>query len=134
MFNSDTKDVWYGLLKTKKGSVPVVYNPKLPEPPRNQLYLYNADKDAVLVYVKDKVAALLVDYGTAEEVQQAEKELKAKWKDACKEFLKERGESFVSTATPKAESKKKALPDDEPEVQLEEEATLDGEEWLDDDM
>lgn len=133
MFNSDTKDVWYGLLKTKKGSVPVVYNPKLPEPPRNQIYLYNADKNAVLVYVKDKVAALLVDYDSAEAAQQAEKELKNKWKEACKEFLKERGEFLISTAAPKAESKKKALPEDDPEIQLEE-AAMDAEEWLDDDM
>ncbi|HEX4975810.1 MAG TPA: hypothetical protein VFV48_07995 [Pseudomonadales bacterium] len=133
MFNADTKELWYGLLKSKKGSTPVVFNPKLPEPPRNQLYLYNAEKDAVVVYVKEKVEALLVDYDSPEAVQQAEKDLKAKCKEACKEFLKERGDVFVPSTTSKTESKKKPRVDDDADIQIEE-AALDGEEWLDEDM
>lgn len=133
MFNSDTKTVWYGLLKTKKTAIPVVFNPKLPEPPRNQLYLYNAAKDAIVVYVRDIVEPLLADYGTEEEVAQAEKELKSKWKEACKEFLKVRGDVVIPASGPKAEPKKKSLLDDDPDIQIDE-AALGEEEWLDDDV
>jgi hypothetical protein len=111
MFNPETKTVWYGLLQTKSENIPVVYDPKLPEAPKKQMYLYNATKDAIVCYVKEIVEPKLIEFDSEEERSRAEKELKTKWKAASKAFIKERGGPVLTNtvAAPSKPVKKQEL-------------------------
>jgi hypothetical protein len=125
MFNPETRTAWYGLLKTSSESIPVVYDPKLPEAPKKQMYLYNARKDAIVSYVKDIVEPKLVEFEGEGERENAVIELKAKWKAASKAFIKARGGPVLTAAVAitskvvkKPELETEALEDDDTESEM----------------
>ncbi|MDJ0958160.1 MAG: hypothetical protein QNI91_14930 [Arenicellales bacterium] len=90
MVDVSKKSIWYGRLETTSSNIPVIHDPGLPEPPTGQIYLYNAERDAILKYVADIVKPLLKNYEESER-QQIEKTLRKKWKSARKAFLNEYG-------------------------------------------
>ena len=126
MFNTSKKSVWYGRLETTSSKIPVIYDPGLPEPPTGQIYLYNAERDAVLKYVADIVKPLLKNY-EASERQQIEKTLRKKWKSARKAFLNEYGNRV---AQPRKRKSVAAPAQQEPELEAEIDKSDD--DWSDD--
>lgn len=104
MFDTSKKSVWYGQLETTSSKTPVIYDPGLPDPPTGQVYLYNAERDAILKYVTDIVKPLLKTYEESER-KKIEKTLRKKWQSARKAFLHEYGTRVAQprkrkTATP----------------------------------
>ena len=126
MFDTSKKSVWYGRLETTSSKIPVIYDPGLPEPPTGQIYLYNAERDAVLKYVADIVKPLLKNY-EASERQQIEKTLRKKWKSARKAFLNEYGNRV---AQPRKRKSVAAPAQQEPELEAEIDKSDD--DWSDD--
>lgn len=50
---------WYGILEAGESRTPVVFDPRLQPAPKGQVYLYNADRDAVVPYEWSIVSGLL---------------------------------------------------------------------------
>jgi hypothetical protein len=50
MFDSRGNKRWYGVLETSRGRTPVIHDPGLPEAPKGQVYLYNAEREAIVAY------------------------------------------------------------------------------------
>ena len=118
MFDTSKKAIWYGRLETNSANIPVIYDPGLPEPPTGQIYLYNADRDAILKYVVDIVKPLLKNYEESER-QQIEKTLRKKWKSARKAFLNEYGNRIAQPRKRKSTVNMSAQNDQELEVEIE---------------
>ena len=127
MFNASKISVWYGRLETTSSNLPVIYDPGLPDPPTGQIYLYNAERDAILKYVADIVKPLLKNYEESER-QQIEKTLRKKWKSARKAFLNEYGSRMAQPRKRKSTVAAPAQPD--PEIDIEIEKSDD--DWSDD--
>jgi len=104
MFEPSRKVVWYGQLETASAKTPVIYDPGLPEPPRGQIYLYNAERDAVLRYVLHIVQPLLKNLDGTDRVQ-VEKGLSKKWRSARKNFLREYGSNGMPQTRKKTTAK-----------------------------
>ena len=116
MFDTSKKSVWYGRLETRSSDVPVIYDPGLPEPPTGQIYLYNAERDAILKYVADIVKPLLKNYEKSERAQ-IEKSLRKKWKSARKAFLNEYGNRSIQPRKRKSASAVSTPTDPELEIE-----------------
>ena len=127
MFDTSKKSVWYGRLETNSSNIPVIYDPGLPEPPTGQIYLYNAERDAILKYVADIVKPLLKNYEKSER-QQIEKTLRKKWKSARKAFLNEYGNRVAQPRKRKSTVAVPAQQEQEPEVEIDKS----DEDWSDD--
>jgi hypothetical protein len=89
LFDSASSRVWVGLLVTEKDQTPVVYDPTLPGVPSGQVYLFNADRGALVPYKKDIVSRYLREV-SPEERRQMRSAVSAAWKAARKDFVRQR--------------------------------------------
>lgn len=94
MLTQDCKVVWYGMLKLDSKLTPVIFDPQITPSIKGCIYLYNADRDAIVQYTWDIVQRLLVDLDKTEK-NNLKKSLDAKWKAARKKFTKGRMYSFT---------------------------------------
>jgi len=85
MSYESSKSVWYGKLKTSSSVSPVIFDPKLPHVP-GRVYLFNADRKAIVQYVREKVDALLEEFTDAE-LKGIKQDIDAEWKKARKAFM-----------------------------------------------
>lgn len=92
MFDSSTMSIWYGRLKTAKSTTVVIFDPTLPKAPNGQIYLYNADRGAIIKYVETVVTPLLEDVDNTE-LGEIKKALKKRWASVRKAFIDEHGGS-----------------------------------------
>lgn len=95
MFDTTTKSVWYGRLNTSSSSTPVIYDPGLPPPPTGQIYLYNAERNAILKYAATVVEPLLHGLEKGEH-KMIEKALGKKWRSVRKTFLRDHARPLPS--------------------------------------
>ncbi len=78
---------WYGKLETSTRFMLVIFDPKLPPAPTGQVYLFNAERGAIVQYMWSVVSERLRDL-TAEEQKAAQGQLEQAWKTARRNFLK----------------------------------------------
>ena len=95
MLTQDCKVVWYGKLKLDTKATPVIFDPVLSPSIKGCIYLYNAERDAIVQYTWNIVQGLLQDVDKAEKTR-IKKEYDAKWKAARKKFTKGKEYSFAS--------------------------------------
>lgn len=95
MLTQDCKVVWYGKLKIGAKTTLVVFDPQITPSIKGCIYLYNADRDAIVQYTWDIVQRLLADLDKTEK-NTLKKSLDAKWKIARKKFTKGRVYSLTS--------------------------------------
>lgn len=98
MLTQDCKVVWYGKLKVDSKATPVIFDPQITPSIKGCIYLYNAERDAIVQYTWDIVQRLLVDVDKTEK-NALKKSLDAKWKAARKKFTK--GKLYQFTSGPK---------------------------------
>jgi hypothetical protein len=91
----DCKVVWYGKLKIDSKAIPVVYDPLIVPSIKGCIYLYNAERDAIIQYTWDIVRELLVDVDRTEKGT-IKKSVDAKWKAARKKFTKDKVYALTS--------------------------------------
>lgn len=90
MFDSSSMSIWYGRLKTSKSTTIVIFDPTLPKAPNGQVYLYNAERGAIIKYVAKIVTPLLEDIDKTE-LGEIKKALKKPWGAVRKAFINEHG-------------------------------------------
>ena len=95
MLTPDCKVVWYGKMKVDSKSIPVIFDPLITPSIKGCIYLYNAERDAIVQYTWDIVQRLLEDLDKTEK-NTIKKDLDAKWKAARRKFTKGRVYSFTS--------------------------------------
>ena len=95
MLTLDCKVVWYGKLKMDSKVIPVVYDPLITPSIKGCIYLYNAERDAIVQYAWNIVKDLLVDVDKVEK-STLKKGVDAKWKTARKKFTKSQTYAFTS--------------------------------------
>lgn len=86
MYNSSKKTIWIGELRTARGTSVVIHDNQLPEATPGRVYLYNAQRNAIVEYVEDIVKPNLHDIDEAA-TQSAEKEYSSAWKICRAEFM-----------------------------------------------
>jgi len=77
------------MLKVDSQLTPVIFDPQITPSIKGCIYLYNADRDAIVQYTWDIVQRLLVDMDKSQKAT-LKKSLDAKWKAARKKFTKGR--------------------------------------------
>jgi len=87
VLTQDCKVVWYGKMKVGSDATPVIFDPLLVPSIKGCVYLYNAERDAIIQYTWKIVQGLLVDVDKSEKAT-IKKTLDAKWKAARKKFTK----------------------------------------------
>jgi len=109
MLNKQSKAVWYGVLETPVLTTEVIYDPTLPCASSDKIYLYNAQREQMVLYVWHIVQPLLreLDAGQAEQVK---KSLDKPWKKARKAFIADRA---VVSQPPVVAKRKPAPKEDE---------------------
>lgn len=95
MLTPDCKVVWYGKLKVDSKATPVIFDPLLVPSIKGCIYLYNAERDAIVQYTWNIVQGLLVDVDKTEKAT-IKKAFDGKWKAARKKFTKGKLYSFTS--------------------------------------
>ncbi|MEZ5570855.1 MAG: hypothetical protein R3E64_02435 [Halioglobus sp.] len=93
MLTQDCKVVWYGKIKLDSKKIPVIYDPLITPSIKGCIYLYNAERDAIIQYTWKIVESLLCDVDKTEKAA-IKKSLDAKWKAARKRFSKGRVYAF----------------------------------------
>ena len=86
MYNTAKKQVWYGELRTARGNAIVIHDNQLPEASAGRIYLYNAQRKAIVEYVEDLVKPNLHELSD-EQLKAAESEFGGAWKSARAEFM-----------------------------------------------
>ncbi|MCH1930306.1 hypothetical protein L9G16_08940 [Shewanella sp. A25] len=86
MYNTAKKQVWYGELRTSKGTAVVVHDNQLPEASPGRIYLYNTERDAIVEYVEDIVKVNLHELDDAG-LKAAESKFSGAWKAARAQFM-----------------------------------------------
>lgn len=109
-----TKTPWYGKLETSSGTTKVIFDAKITAP-QGRIYLYNADRRAIVQYVEEKVRLVLKDVDK-EEQKAIKKELEKEWKAARSEFL---SREFIPLKLPKVEEKKQPDRIDDEDIEFE---------------
>jgi len=89
MLNKNRKTTWYGKLETATSSTEVIYDPTLPEAPKNRVYLYNVERGQVIPYVWEIVKDLLSE-AEGEERTRIKSRAGKRWKAARKTFMQGR--------------------------------------------
>ena len=100
MFKTRGNKRWYGVLETSRGRTPVIHDPALPEAPKGQVYLYNAERDAIVAYDLAIVSERLRD-ADADETRELKKVTARAFKAAMEAFVSARG-SRTAAASPRA--------------------------------
>ncbi len=108
MKNAAHSTVWYGELRALKGNTIIIRDEQLPEAARGRIYLYNTERDAIILYDEAIVTPKLFPL-TDEQREAAELKFNASWQKTLDQFLKNHRKFSVSE---KAEAKKEALEDD----------------------
>lgn len=109
-----TKTPWYGKLETSSGTTKVIFDAKITAP-QGRIYLYNAERRAIVQYVEEKVRLVLKDVDK-EEQKAIKKELEKEWKAARREFL---SREFIPLKMAKVEEKKQPDRVDDEDIEFE---------------
>ncbi|AZQ09224.1 MULTISPECIES: hypothetical protein [Shewanella] len=86
MYNTAKKQVWWGELKTSRGTAIVIHDNQLPEASAGRIYLYNTERKAIVEYVEDIVKPNLHELDDAA-LKAAEGKFGSEWKAARSDFL-----------------------------------------------
>jgi hypothetical protein len=85
MYDPMSTGVWYGELRTDSGSTVVIHDPKIPPSSNGRVYLFNAERGALIEYVEAIVKSKLFDLD-AEQTKAARKKYAKAWKAAQNKF------------------------------------------------
>lgn len=101
-FERDPGRTWVGWMENERERTPVMYDPTLPGVPTGQVYLYHADRGALVPYQRRIVVGFLRD-ADGEERKELRRVMNAGWKRARREFLRGRTVRRVPAAAEEAE-------------------------------
>lgn len=113
MLNKNRKTTWYGKLETATSSTEVIYDPTLPEAPKDRVYLYNVERGQVIPYVWEIVKDLLNE-AEGEERTGIKSRAGKRWKTARKTFMQ--GRIMLSRQPISKVETKVAKPSDDEEI------------------
>ena len=82
--------VWYGELRSKRGSTIVIRDDELPAAAQGRIYLYNTEREAMVLYDEAIVSDKLFELD-AEQQKTFEKQFKSGWEEAKKQLCKVNG-------------------------------------------
>ncbi|WP_144212406.1 hypothetical protein [Shewanella donghaensis] len=109
MYNTAKKQVWFGELRTTRGTSIVIHDNQLPDASPGRIYLYNVSRNTIGEYVEDIVKANLHEL-TTDQVKTSKAEHEAAWIAARAEFLAKHQAhmelSSVPDSAPPSKSKK----------------------------
>ncbi|MGL6124792.1 MAG: hypothetical protein ACRC1W_17765 [Shewanella sp.] len=131
MYNTAKKQVWYGELRTSKGNAIVVHDNQLPDASPGRVYLYNADRDAIIEYVEDIVKVNLYDLDEAA-LKAAETKCGGAWKAARAQFMSKHQARIDLNNVKETAPVRKAKPEVEPEVESDAVGVDFDDDWADD--
>ncbi|MBB1270803.1 hypothetical protein [Shewanella sp. SR44-3] len=109
MYNTAKKQVWFGELRTSKGSTVVVHDNQLPEAPKGRIYLYNTARNVIGEYVEDIVKVNLHDLD-ADGLKAAEAEFGDAFRAARAEFMAKNQTRIDLSKVPDTAPVRKAKP------------------------
>lgn len=104
MFKKNSKQPWYGELRSRTGTSIMIYDNKLPCPPSGRILLYNADRDRFIEYVEEIVTSKLFEL-EGDALAEAKKKLKKPWQKAKDIYLREHQSRLVPVSAPKKEAR-----------------------------
>ncbi|MCL2917879.1 hypothetical protein [Shewanella litorisediminis] len=117
MYNTAKKQVWWGVLKTARGTSIVIHDNQLPEASAGRVYLYNTERKAIIEYVEDIVKPNLHELDEAG-LKAAESNFSGEWKAARASFMeKHHARINLSNIKDAPASSRKAKADAEPEYE-----------------
>ncbi|MCL1067855.1 hypothetical protein L2735_13750 [Shewanella olleyana] len=114
MYNTAKKQVWFGELRTSRGTSIVVHDNALPDASPGRIYLFNANRNTIGEYVEDIVKVNLHELDN-EQLKSAKAEHEAAWLEARTEFM----------AKHEAHIELSSVPDSAPEPKKKPSAALD---------
>ncbi|MBT1444206.1 hypothetical protein KJI95_06660 [Shewanella sp. JM162201] len=118
MYNTAKKQIWWGELRTARGTAVVVHDNQLPEASAGRIYLYNTERKTIIEYVEDIVKPNLHDLDDAS-AKSAEGKFGGEWKAARAAFM-DKHQTRVNLSNVKETSgggRSKAKADVEPEYE-----------------
>ncbi|WP_076538628.1 hypothetical protein [Shewanella sp. UCD-KL21] len=86
MYNTAKKQVWYGELRTPRGTSIVVHDNRLPDASPGRIYLFNVSRNTIGEYVEDIVKVNLHEL-EPQQLTAAKAEHEAAWLAARAEFM-----------------------------------------------
>jgi hypothetical protein len=90
---------WYGELRTQKGNTVIIRDAQLPSAPTGRMYLYNADRDAIIEYDEAIVDSKLFPLDKDKQ-KQAEADFGQAWLAAKELFLQLHGKGMPADKQP----------------------------------
>lgn len=115
MYNTAKKQVWFGELRTARGTSIVVHDNRLPDASPGRIYLFNASRNTIGEYVEDIVKVNLHELDDAQ-LAAAKAEHDAAWQAARAEFMAKHEAhielSSVPDSAPEVKSKAPVVPDE----------------------
>jgi len=86
MYNTAKKQLWFGELRTSKGSTIVVHDNQLPAASPGRIFMYNTTRNKIVEYVEEIVKVNLHDLDD-EQINAAMAEFGDAWKAARADFM-----------------------------------------------
>ncbi|GIU52609.1 hypothetical protein TUM4249_23370 [Shewanella sp. KT0246] len=86
MYNTAKKQVWFGELRTSRGTSIVIHDNELPEASPGRIYLFNVNRNTIGEYVEDIVKVNLHELDSAQ-LETAKAEHDVAWLAARAEFM-----------------------------------------------
>ncbi|MDO6775508.1 hypothetical protein BCU94_06820 [Shewanella sp. 10N.286.52.C2] len=115
MYNTAKKQVWYGELRTPRGTSIVVHDNRLPDASPGRIYLFNVSRNTIGEYVEDIVKVNLHEL-EPQQLTAAKAEHEAAWLAARAEFMAKHEAhielSSVPDSAPASKAKKVAAVDE----------------------
>ncbi len=111
MYNTAKKQVWFGELRTSRGTSIVVHDNQLPDASPGRIYLFNVNRNTIGEYVEDIVKVNLHELET-EQLQTVIAEHNAAWIAARSEFMVKHEAHIELSSVPDSAptTKSKAIP------------------------
>ncbi|MBV7317398.1 hypothetical protein [Shewanella sp. NIFS-20-20] len=131
MYNTAKKQVWFGELRTARGTSVVVHDNQLPDASPGRIYLFNTQRNAIIEYVEDIVKVNLHDLDGAA-LAAAQDEFGAAWKAARDVFMQKHRNLEELEANAQVAPARKAKPQAEPEAEIEDLGDDFDDDWSDD--
>ncbi|WOT05574.1 hypothetical protein [Shewanella youngdeokensis] len=129
MYNSSTKPVWYGELRTSRGNTVVIHDKQFPEASAGRVYLYNTTRDNIIEYAEEIVQVNLHEL-SGEALAAAKATYSAAWNVAREAFMAQHS-GWVEAHNPTSCVPKKPKPEPAFEAEPEAEAEVESAESSD---
>ena len=115
MYNTAKKQIWFGELRTSRGTSIVVHDNELPDASPGRIYLFNVNRNTIGEYVEDIVKGNLHELDTAQ-LASVKAEHDVAWLTARAEFMAKHEAhielSSVPDSAPEVKSKAPVVPDE----------------------